>query len=120
MYKSHVTGQKGESRATLYLQQLGFIILERNFELRWGEIDIIAQQGDKIYFFEVKTRQTLKYGHPYHAVSPRKIRTIQMVATMYLTRHPELTYRALAVGVIGILRDPAQNRTTISHVILDK
>lgn len=103
MYSRHVTGKTGEDKATQYLIDHSYTIVERNWSTRWGEIDIIAQKGDIIYFFEVKTRQTAKYGHPFEAVTYNKRRKIVFLARAYIANHPELPYRALALGVIGIL-----------------
>lgn len=117
MYEKHVTGSTGERLAAKYLVEQGYTIIETNFATRWAEIDIIAKKAETIYFFEVKTRRTLKYGHPYAAVSPRKIYKIQQTGLLYVKRH-NLTYRALAVGVVGILMNAAQRQTTIEHVII--
>ncbi|MFA5995966.1 MAG: YraN family protein [Patescibacteria group bacterium] len=105
MYQQHQTGHDGEHLATNYLKEKGYNILDTNFFVRWGEIDIIAQKNNTIYFFEVKTRKTLRYGHPFHAISRRKIQKIKGVASVYLSRH-SLSYQALAVGVIGIIMLP--------------
>lgn len=48
-------GQIGEEVAVEYLRKNGYKIIERNYRKLWGEIDIIAQKGNKIVFFEVKT-----------------------------------------------------------------
>ncbi len=49
-------GNLGEDIAAEYLQRLGFEILERNYTIRGGEIDIIAKDSDTLVFVEVKTR----------------------------------------------------------------
>lgn len=102
MYQRHVTGKQGEDQAVEYLTQQGYTILERNWFMRIGEIDIIAQKDDVIYFFEVKTRSGLKYGHPFAAVSQHRIHTIKRLGYVYVADR-KLSYRALAVGVIGIV-----------------
>jgi Holliday junction resolvase-like predicted endonuclease len=55
------TGELGENIATKFLVKRGFLILDRNYTKKWGEIDIIAEKGDKLYFIEVKSvsRETL-------------------------------------------------------------
>jgi len=56
------TGEIGENVAVKFLMKHDFTILERNYTKKWGEIDIIAEKGDKLYFIEVKSvaRETLK------------------------------------------------------------
>ena len=54
-------GEIGENVAVKFLVKHGFLILDRNYTKKWGEIDIIAQKDNKIYFIEVKSvsRETL-------------------------------------------------------------
>ena len=53
--KSQKTGELGEGIAATYLRNKGFKILERNYTRKWGEIDIVAEKGNKLYFVEVKS-----------------------------------------------------------------
>ncbi len=51
-----IFGNESEALATKYLEDLGYIIVERNFYARkLGEIDIIAQKDDILHFIEVKS-----------------------------------------------------------------
>ena len=103
MYQRHQTGSNGEQQATKYLQNNGYTILERNWRRRIGEIDIIAQKGTVIYFFEVKTRSGLRYGHPFHAIGRRKRMMLRRLGLTYVTDH-HLPYTALSIGAIGIIQ----------------
>ena len=49
------TGEIGENLAVKFLMKQGFIILDRNYTKKWGEIDIIAKKDNKLYFIEVKS-----------------------------------------------------------------
>lgn len=49
-------GELGEDVACKYLTKKGFSILERNYTKKWGEIDIIAQKDNILYFIEVKSK----------------------------------------------------------------
>lgn len=104
MYQRHITGRHGEQIAVDYLADHGYTILERNWQLRIGEIDIIASKDHVIYFFEVKTRSGLKYGHPFAAISRHKRYIIRRLGSAYVANH-QLSYRALSVGAIGIMHD---------------
>lgn len=53
--ESQKIGEMGENIAVKFLMKQGFNIIERNYTKRWGEIDIIAQKDNKIYFIEVKS-----------------------------------------------------------------
>ena len=48
-------GELGENIATKFLMKHGFLILDRNYTKKWGEIDIIAEKNNKLYFVEVKS-----------------------------------------------------------------
>lgn len=54
---SQKVGELGEEIACKFLINHGFSVLERNYTKKWGEIDIIAQKGEKRYFVEVKSKQ---------------------------------------------------------------
>ena len=77
-------GKIGESFAVDYLKAQDYWILERNYRLRFGEIDLIARQGRRTVFIEVKTRRSLKFGAPQTAVTPTKQKQISKVALSYL------------------------------------
>ena len=77
------TGSKWEDEAARFLTQSGLTIKEMNFRNRFGEIDIIAKDGDYLVFVEVKYRKTASCGNPEEAVDIRKIRTICKVADYY-------------------------------------
>ena len=69
-------GKKGELLAEKLLERNGYEILERNFHTRFGEIDIVAIDGDTLTFVEVKTRIGDKFGKPEEAVGKKKIQAI--------------------------------------------
>lgn len=83
-------GSRGEEAAALYLKRHGYEILERNFRVPAGEIDIVAGIGNILVFAEVKTRRSGKCGQPAQAVDYRKQQKIIMAAKWYLRqRHLE-------------------------------
>ena len=57
-----VLGNCGEDAAVKYLKKNKYIVTERNFNVRGGEIDIIAKKGGYVIFVEVKTRTSDDYG----------------------------------------------------------
>lgn len=80
-------GKIGEAFAVDYLKAQDYQILEQNYRLRFGEIDLIARQGRRTVFVEVKTRRSLKFGTPQTAVTPTKQKQISKVALSYLQEH---------------------------------
>lgn len=80
------TGSHGENLACEYLKRQGYKILERNFRIRGGEIDIVAKDGDYLVFVEVKTRYSHEYGLPVESMTPWKIRFSKKSALFYVTK----------------------------------
>ena len=96
-------GKIGEEYATQYLIEKGYQIIQRNFQCRQGEIDIIAQEAKEYVFIEVKTRQNLHYGRPVEAVTKEKQKHIWKVAKYYLYTH-QLENQFVRFDVIEILK----------------
>lgn len=95
-------GKQGEAAALVFLQNLGYKIVARNYRTVTGEIDIIAQDKAILVFIEVKTRKTQTFGLPYEAVDFRKQAKIRKVALQFLAeKHVEC--RTLRFDVISIL-----------------
>ena len=82
-------GLRAETIATLWLRAHFFRILDRNYRVQGGEIDIIAQRGRLIVFVEVKARADLETAAL--AITPQKQRRIQRAAHHWLARHPRAT-----------------------------
>ena len=95
-------GKIGEDIATNYLLQKGFTIVQRNYKTRYGEIDIIAQSGNKIRFVEVKTRNTLTRGKPYESVTLRKKHHLRLASTSFLLQ-TKIKDCKLSLDVISII-----------------
>lgn len=77
-------GAFGEDAACEYLEDNDYEILERNFSLKTGEIDIIAEKDGCTVFVEVKTRRNNLYGEPSEAVNWKKQQHIRNTALLYL------------------------------------
>ncbi len=87
MLTTKQTGDYGESLAVRFLQDQGYKVLERNFRIRGGEIDIVCEEGEDLVFVEVKTRHTHEFGPPAEAVTPFKIRFLARAALFYLLKN---------------------------------
>lgn len=95
------TGNQGEDLACKFLESKGYKILERNFRIRGGEIDIVAQEKQEIVFVEVKARYSREYGGPAEAITPWKIKAMLKSALFYLQNKNWLSkgYRLDFVGI---------------------
>mgnify|MGYP003340870558 CR=1 FL=1 len=95
-------GEIGEIRACEFLSRKGLRILDRNWRIKSGEIDIVAEQDSVIVFVEVKTRRSSAFGHPLEAISIEKAARLQRMALAWLATHQRLgnEYRIDAIGMI--------------------
>lgn len=97
-------GREGEERAASHLISLGYRIIDRNWRCEQGEIDIVALDGDKLAFVEVKTRKTTRFGHPFEAIDARKKRRMWGLAHAWAVAHPDIAGgRIIRLDVIGIV-----------------
>ena len=78
-----VLGDLGERLAVQHLLAKGYRIRERNFRVREGEIDIIAQYGDLLAFVEVRCRRGDAMGTAGESLTPAKQRRLLGLADAY-------------------------------------
>ena len=94
-------GKQGEDLACRELRRRGYAVLARRYRTRFGEIDIIARDGDTLVFVEVKTRRGPGFGGAVAAVNFQKQRRLVNMARSYLmgVHAPEPPCRFDVVGV---------------------
>lgn len=80
-------GLDGEERAVKFLKKQGYEIIARNFQSRFGEIDIIAENKEYIVFAEVKARSEKSIAEPKEFVDLRKQRKIIKTAEIFLSEN---------------------------------
>ncbi|CAB4919974.1 unannotated protein [freshwater metagenome] len=81
-------GAFGEELVAEYLINESAEIIERNWRIREGEIDIVALQPTGTFaFVEVKTRSSLSFGHPFEAINRVKAQRMQRLALGWLATH---------------------------------
>src|SRR5262245_30150882 len=94
-------GKVGEDLACAELERRGYVVLERRYRRRRGELDIIARDGRTVVFVEVKAREGRDFGEAAEAVTARKRRKMTQLALDYLARH-RLTECACRFDVVSI------------------
>jgi putative endonuclease len=82
---TQILGKWGEHLAVEHLAGLGYQIIAVNHRTPFGEIDIIAQDGNELVFVEVKTRSSNAMGNPEGSVTIKKQQHILESAQHYLT-----------------------------------
>ena len=107
-------GAYGERLAARHLQDLGLVIVERNWRCSDGEVDLILREGDDIVFCEVKTRRGGLFGTPAEAIDHRKVRKLRQLASRWL-EESGLRAREVRFDVVEVL--PQQRGATrVAHI----
>ncbi|WP_144373841.1 YraN family protein [Vogesella urethralis] len=84
---SRESGSDFETQACHYLQQQGLRLHTRNWHCRFGEIDLIMQDGTWLVFVEVRARRSSRFGGAAASIGPDKCRKLQAAANLYLSQH---------------------------------
>lgn len=112
-------GNFGEDLAISYLKKNQYAILERNFRLRNGEIDIIALDNSTkepvLTFVEVKTRTSNEYGLAREAINSWKLQALQRTALFYKQFHEDLP-DLMRIDLVAVQLDENKGSSTIEHI----
>ncbi|MFJ5447038.1 YraN family protein [Methylobacillus methanolivorans] len=80
-------GDDAEALAANYLQSQGLSLLARNYRCRFGEIDLIMQQGSSIVFVEVRMRSQTRFGGAAASINVPKQQKLIRTAEHFLQQH---------------------------------
>lgn len=84
-------GERGinaaEDAAAQYLARQGLRVRERNFRCRFGEIDLIAEDGNTVVFVEVRQRSSAAFGGALASINAAKQARLVRTAQFYLAQH---------------------------------
>lgn len=106
-----ILGTFAENEACEALKRKGFKILKRNFHNRFGEIDIIAKDGDTTVFVEVKAKTGIFLGTPEEMINSQKLSKIRKLASVYLNGLSVLC----RIDVIAIVFSPENEIQRLTH-----
>jgi putative endonuclease len=107
-------GRYGERVAERYLVDCGLVILERNWRCRFGELDLVAQDGRVLVVCEVKTRSSTAYGDPSEAVIGVKAVRLRRLAERWRSEHRG-PWSELRIDVVTVLRQ-RQGAAHVRHL----
>ena len=105
-------GGFGEEAAAEFLEEAEYEILKRNFRMKFGEVDIIAEKDGCIIFIEVKTRRSTTFGEPAEYVDYRKQQRIRRAAACYT----DVVNNDVRFDVIEVLYKGNENCITITNI----
>ena len=86
--ESRLLGRWGEALAAEELRRRGCRLVEAGWRCRFGEVDLIAEEGPFLCFVEVKLRRTDAFGSAGAFVDRRKQEKLRATAQLYLAEHP--------------------------------
>jgi putative endonuclease len=106
--------QAGEQAAARHLERRGLTILDRNWRIRLGELDLVARDGAVLVFVEVKTRRSSSFVDPAAGVDFHKQCRLRRLAEAYLAleRPAPGPCRFDVVSVVLERRDPV-----VRHIV---
>lgn len=108
-------GKRGELYAARWLRRRGYRIVAGGRRTRYGEIDLVAVEGETIVFVEVKTRATGELGDAAAAVDLDKQRKIARTALAFLKEHDLLEYRS-RFDVVAIVWPKGAREPQLQHI----
>jgi len=105
-------GNAAEADAAAFLIKKGFEIIDTQYRNKFGEIDIIAKDGEEFVMVEVKARHDHEFGYPEESVTKSKLRKIGIVGAMFMDDFSDSEWR---IDVIAIEYDQIPPR--ITHIV---
>ena len=97
--KSERLGLWGERISSEYLIKNGYKIVAKRYKNKQGEIDLIAEKDDKIFFFEIKTRSKFDGNEFYKVINNNQIERIYNAAEVFLSESPK-EYKSFSVDLL--------------------
>jgi len=106
-------GQQGEDIALLFLEKKGYVLLERNFTTKLGEIDLLMRQEECIVVVEVKTMAIASTFNPIDKIDWAKQKKLLLLAQVISSRYPEQSIRIDAVTVYWV---SGSKKPVVTHI----
>lgn len=111
-FKRKNLGKSGEESAKKYLINKGYKIIDTNYRSRFGEVDLIAQNGDFIVLVEVKTKEVFEQGNPEEMVNIHKQKKLKLLSREIEQKYPDKNIRIDVIAIDASLPNPK-----INHII---
>jgi putative endonuclease len=109
-------GRLGEQLAAEHFERLGWQIVERNYQTRFGELDLVAVDGAALVFAEVKTCR-LGRGEPWQSLHERKQAQVRKVAGVWFNERPAAPFfERVRFDAIGVLIDANDALVRLDHL----
>lgn len=106
-------GRRGEEFAARHLAERGYVILDRNWRVKEGELDIVCRDRDELVIVEVKTRSSARFGYPIEAIDRAKAKRLRRLAYLWAKAHDARPSR-VRIDAIGIIA-PGGEPVKVGH-----
>lgn len=114
---SHERGQQMETLACNILTAQGLTLLQKNFRIKGGEIDLIMSDNDYLVFIEVRYRQKDRYGSSLESITAQKQRKIVRASQVYLQNKDLIDKVPVRFDVLAITGETPPQWTWIKQAI---
>ncbi|PIP57883.1 YraN family protein [Candidatus Woesebacteria bacterium CG22_combo_CG10-13_8_21_14_all_39_10] len=110
-------GKEGEEIAAKFLLDKGYKILEKNYQTRFGEIDLIACKKNILTFVEVKLKHGDDFGTPEEMIGNSKLSQVQRMAEFYLMDRPKMPeiYKVYSIDAVCIVLNENGEVERLNH-----
>lgn len=98
-------GAFGEQTVALWYAERGATVLDRNWRVREGEIDLVVLLRGAVVIVEVKTRRSTRFGLPVEAITPAKAARLRRLAGLWLREHPEVRHASIRIDIASVMVD---------------
>jgi putative endonuclease len=111
-------GAFGEAAVARWYEGKGARVVDRNWRVREGELDLVIADRRSLRFVEVKTRRSTRFGSPIEAITPAKAARLRRLVGLWLRAHSDVRPPSLVLEVACVTLDAA-GRPSIEIVPLD-
>ena len=103
---SIMIGIAGEEAAKAFLIKQGLQWITSNYHCRFGEIDLIMQEGDYLVFIEVRQRRSMAFGGALASITSAKQKKLIKSAQHYQCSHKQLSKNPCRIDVLTLQGTP--------------
>jgi len=108
-------GSWAESLAEDFLRRKGYQLIARHFTSRWGELDLVVQDGEMIVAVEVRLRRSDKFGSAAESIGVKKLTALRLATEDFLVQR-EWTDRPVRIDVVAIDETAGEHQAKITHL----
>ncbi|MDR0323377.1 MAG: YraN family protein [Treponema sp.] len=113
---SAAVGKKGESQAAAALENAGMDIIAKNIRSKFGEVDIVAVEGETIVFAEVKTWSAYGMEDLQYGVNLKKQHKIIKTAKYFLSENRKYSNMTIRFDVVFVKKNPHCESCEVTHL----